>query len=115
MMVDADTEYGIFEKPRTTPCFARWIYPTVGYDGWLYHCSQTGSPNFRPIALGDLSKMEFWELFYDYDSENLNGYLTSCGKKMDKTGCRCDRKMHVTNLSVIGSNVFTRMLQPKLD
>ena len=110
IIVDADTEYGIFNKPRTKPCFARWIYPTVGYDGWLYHCSQTGSPNFRPMALGNLNKAGFWELFYNYDAEKFSDYMTDCGVKMDKTGCRCDRKMHVTNLSVISSEVFTNDL-----
>ncbi len=111
MIVDADSEYGIFHKPRTKPCFARWIYPTVGYDGWLYHCSQTGSPNFRPMALGDLNKAGFWELFYNYDVNNFGGYMTGCGNKMDETGCRCDRKMHLTNLSTINSNVFTSDLK----
>jgi len=107
MIVDADSEYGIFYKPRTNPCFARWIYPTVGYDGWLYHCSQTGSPNFRLMALGNLNKSGFWELFYNYDIDNFGDYMSVCGKAMDETGCRCDRKMHLTNQGVIDSNVFT--------
>ena len=110
MIVDADSEHDIFYKPRTKPCFARWIYPTVGYDGWLYHCSQSGSPNFRPMALGDLNNAGFWELFYDYDTENFDKYMTSCGQKMDETACRCDRKMHLTNQSVIDSNVFIKDL-----
>ena len=112
MIVDADSEYDIFHKPRTKPCFARWIYPTVGYDGWLYHCSQSASPNFRSMALGDLNKAGFWELFYDYNVNNFDKYMTSCGNKMDATGCRCDRKMHVTNQSVIDSNAFAIDLIP---
>lgn len=110
MIVDADSEHDIFYKPRTKPCFARWIYPTVGYDGWLYHCSQSGSPNFRPMALGNLNKAGFWELFYNYDADNFDKYMTSCGQKMDETGCRCDRKMHLTNQSVIDSNIFIKDL-----
>jgi len=106
LIVDADSEHGIFNKPRTKPCFARWIYPTVGYDGRLYHCSQTGSPNFRPISLGDLNRTSFWELFYNYDIDNFDRYMTDCGQQMDKTGCRCDRKMHLTNSSVINSDAF---------
>ena len=106
MIVDADKEHGIYYKPRTTPCFARWIYPTVGYDGWLYHCSQTGSPNFRPFALGDLSKEGFWSLFYKYNENNLGTELSECAQKMDQTACRCDRKMHLTNQKVINSNAF---------
>jgi sulfatase maturation enzyme AslB (radical SAM superfamily) len=106
MIVDADEEHDIFDKPRTNPCFARFIYPTVGYDGWLYHCSQSSSPNFRPMALGDLNKNSFWNLFYDYDENNFGNHLKSCSKKMEETGCRCDRKMHVTNSKVISSKVF---------
>jgi len=106
MMVDADSEHDIFHKPRTTPCFARFIYPTVGYDGWLYHCSQSSSPNFRLMALGDLNTEDFWDAFYDYDSNDFGKHLTDCSKKMEQTGCRCDRKMHVTNTSVINSKVF---------
>ncbi len=105
-IVDADGEHDIFNKPRTNPCFARFIYPTVGYDGWLYHCSQSSSPNFRPMALGDLNKNSFWSLFYDYDENNFTNHLKSCSQKMEETGCRCDRKMHVTNSKVISSNVF---------
>jgi len=110
MIVDADTDHSIFHKPRTNPCFARWIYPTVGYDGWLYHCSQSGSPNFRPMALGDLNKKGFWDLFYDYDVTDFAGYMGACGKVMNETGCRCDRKMHVTNQSVIDTGVFNSNL-----
>jgi MoaA/NifB/PqqE/SkfB family radical SAM enzyme len=110
IIVDADSEHDIFYKPRTKPCFARWIYPTVGYDGWLYHCSQSASPNFRPMALGNLNKSGFWELFYNYNVEEFDKYMTSCGKKMDATSCRCDRKMHVTNQSVIDSNAFVKDL-----
>jgi hypothetical protein len=111
LIVDADSEHGIFNKPRTKPCFARWIYPTVGYDGWLYHCSQTGSPNFRPIALGNLNKASFWQLFYNYDIDNFDAYMTECGQGMDDTGCRCDRKMHLTNSTVKNSEAFSRDLK----
>jgi len=113
LLVDADKEYDIFNKPRTTPCFARFIYPTVGYDGWLYHCSQSSSPNFRQMALGDLNKESFWDLFYDYDVKNFSGYLKSCSIKMEETGCRCDRKMHLTNSKVIKNDSFKSVLEIK--
>ncbi len=64
------------------------------------------------MALGDLNKAGFWELFYDYNVNNFDKYMTSCGNKMDATGCRCDRKMHVTNQSVIDSNAFAIDLIP---
>ena len=105
-IVDADSEHDIFNKPRTNPCFARFVYPTIGYDGWLYHCSQSSSPNFRSMALGDLNKNSFWDLFYNYDENNFTNYLNSCSQKMEETGCRCDRKMHLTNSKVISSDVF---------
>ena len=62
------------------------------------------------MALGDLNKVGFWDLFYDYDVTNFGDYMTGCGKKMDKTGCRCDRKMHITNLSVLNSGAFSNDL-----
>ena len=106
MIVDADSEYKIFNKARTSPCFARWLYPTVGYDGWLYHCSQSSSPNFRSFAIGDLKTSNFWDLFYNYNSQNMKFYMKDCANKMAKSGCRCDRKMHITNLGIIKSSAF---------
>ena len=63
------------------------------------------------MALGDLNKAGFWELFYSYDVDNFGGFINSCGMKMDSAGCRCDRKMHVTNLSVAHSNSFAKELK----
>ncbi|MFT6915513.1 MAG: MoaA/NifB/PqqE/SkfB family radical SAM enzyme [Motiliproteus sp.] len=110
-LVDADTEHDIFQKPRTVPCFARFIYPTVGFDGWLYHCSQSSSPNFRGMALGNLADKGFWDLFYDYDASNLSQYFKTCSARMSSLGCRCDRKEHIANASVIDSGVFTEILK----
>ena len=50
LIVDADDEHSI-SSPRTIPCYARYIFPTVGFDGWLYNCSQSSAPNFRQSAL----------------------------------------------------------------
>ena len=63
--------HNIYKKPRTIPCYARYIFPTVGFDGWLYNCSQSSAPNFRSAALGDLTKKDFWDLYYDYDNGKL--------------------------------------------
>jgi len=106
LLVDADTQHEIFHKPRTVPCFARFVYPTVGFDGWLYHCSQSSAPNFRPMALGDLNKRDFWDVFYDYELSDPAQYFTRCSQKMSETGCRCDRKEHIVNTGVIDSGVF---------
>ena len=104
--MDADDDYDIYNKPRTVPCFARYIFPTVGFDGWLYNWSQSSAPNFRASALGDLTKSNFWDLYYNYEIENFNKYLLSCSKKINDSGCRCDRKEHVLNQNIIDSKVF---------
>ena len=90
-------------KARTTPCFARFIYPTIGYDGWLYHCSQSSGSNFRSQALGNLAINNFWDLFYDYDANNLDKYFERCSLKMESNNCRCDRKEHTVNAMMCGN------------
>ena len=106
LVIDADSENNIYNKPRTTPCYARYVYPAVGFDGWLYNCSQSSAPNFRASALGNLNKSDFWNLFYDYDNENFEDFSTKCNSKINGSGCRCDRKEHVVNNSVIESKIF---------
>ena len=106
LVSNPDADHDIFNKPRTLPCYARYLFPTVGFDGWLYNCSQSSAPNFRSTALGDLSKNNFWDLFYNYDSKNLDDYMSVCNKKIAGSGCRCDRKEHIVNQSVINSKVF---------
>jgi hypothetical protein len=99
--IDADTDHDLFRKPRTLPCVARWVYPTVGYDGWLYPCSQTGAPNFRSLALGNLRERDFWDLYYDYDAftvPTLADHFAKDSLTMEHSGCRCDRKEHLVNL-----------------
>ena len=107
LLVDADTEHDIFHKARTVPCFARFVYPTVGFDGYLYHCSQSSAPNFRSMALGDLRTDDFWTLFYDYDASDLDSYFKGCNRKMAGAGCRCDRKEHILNAGVLDSGAFS--------
>lgn len=109
LFVDADSSHGIFDKPRTVPCFARFIYPTVGFDGWLYHCSQSSAPNFRSMALGNLATHDFWDLYYNYDADNLAEYFEGCATKMAAAGCRCDRKEHIVNSTVLASGAFKEL------
>ena len=71
LIIDADQDHDIYNKPQTLPCYARYIYPTVGFDGWLYNCSQSSAPNFRSTALGDLNKDDFWKLYYNYETDNF--------------------------------------------
>tara|TARA_B100000989_G_scaffold16650_1_gene11034 strand:+ start:433 stop:1575 length:1143 start_codon:yes stop_codon:yes gene_type:complete len=105
-LIDVDSEQNIFRKERTTPCFARFIFPTVGYDGWLYNCSQSSAPNFHSIAMGNLAEKNFWDIFYDYDMSDQKNFFSHCSKKIKESGCRCDRKMHLANRAIIKSNVF---------
>ena len=93
IFVDADREHDLFHKARTLPCLARWVFPTVGFNGWLYHCSQSAAPNFGKMVLGNLRKRGFWDIFYDYDLHSM----TATEKMMEKLGCRCDRKEHLVN------------------
>ena len=106
LISNPDKDNDIYNKPRTTPCFARFVFPTVGFDGWLYNCSQSSAPNFRSTALGDLKIRDFWDLFYNYDTTNLKNYLGMCNEKINKSGCRCDRKEHLSNQLIIDSKVF---------
>ena len=106
LISNPDADHNIYNKPRTLPCYARFLFPTIGFDGWLYNCSQSSAPNFRSTALGDLMKNDFWNLFYKYDNKNLDTYLSACNKKIADSGCRCDRKEHIINQSVIDSKVF---------
>lgn len=100
LFIDADEEHNIFNKAQTLPCYARYVYPTVGFDGWLYNCSQSSAPNFRDTALGDLNKNNFWHLFYNYDEKNFKDYLVQCNQKIKNSNCRCDRKEHIVNLEL---------------
>lgn len=106
LIVDADDDHNIYDKPRTIPCFARYVFPTIGFDGWLYNCSQSSAPNFRLSALGDLKINNFWDLYYNYKVEKFNDYLISCSKNINDTGCRCDRKEHILNQQIIDSKIF---------
>ena len=104
LFIDADKENDLFRKPRTLPCVARFIYPAVGFDGRLYHCSQSAAPNFKEIELGNLKDKSFKELYYNYDISDFKTYFANLNKKMNKVGCRCDRKEHIVNQKIKNSN-----------
>ena len=95
---DFDNENNISDF-RTMPCFARFIYPAVAYDGYLSHCSQSGAIHFRDMSLGNLQNNNFWDLFYNYDEKNIKSFLSKDFVKMKKNDCRCDRKEHIVNSS----------------
>ena len=97
IILDFDKEIEIEGKLRSLPCFARWIFPSIGYDGYLGHCSESAAPHFRTFALGNLNNNDFWDLFYDYDANDLHHVIQKASQKMVKHGCRCDRKEHTVN------------------
>ena len=50
---------------------ARFAHPAIGYDGYLYHCSESSSPDFHDMSLGDINTKNFWDLYYSYNSEKM--------------------------------------------
>lgn len=106
ILVDYDGDNDMYRKNRTLPCFARYIYPTVGFDGYLGNCSDSSIPNYREMALGNLADNDFWDLYYDYNAENLAKQLGDSASEMNRLGCNCDRKEHLVNAHVIGSGEF---------
>jgi MoaA/NifB/PqqE/SkfB family radical SAM enzyme len=96
LLLDYDSDQQISER-RTLPCFARFIYPTIAYDGWLSNCSQSAALHFRDMALGNLQTRDFWDAYYDYDTTDFWSFLDSQHQKMTKNDCRCDRKEHTVN------------------
>lgn len=110
LILDLDAEYSTYQLPRTLPCFARFVFPSIGFDGWLSHCSESASPHFRELALGNLNERDFWDIFYDYDTEHFQLYLNKAAEKMNELICKCDRKEHVVNSSIRESGVFNDVL-----
>lgn len=106
IIIDPDKEHDIFYKDRSLPCVARFVYPTVGFDGRLYQCSQSAAPNFKKMELGDLKKRNFWDLYYDYDVKDFKNFFNQSGKLMNELGCRCDRKEHIVNKKIKASGLF---------
>ncbi len=107
IVTDPDAENNIFYKDRSLPCVARFLYPTVGYDGRLYQCSQSAAPNFKETELGDLKNNNFWDLYYNYDVSDFVKFFKDTGNLMNKVGCRCDRKEHIVNKKVKDSQLFS--------
>ena len=111
-MVDPDTDYKI-DAERYLPCFARFVHPCIGFDGHLYHCSESSSPDFHSLSLGNLSEKSFWESYYDYDLNDLKDSF----KKMKQTGCICDRKLFIVNKQFYetkAANLFKRYINEML-
>ena len=96
VLIDYDADKEINE-PRTLPCFSRFIYPAISYDGYLSNCSQSAASHFQDMAIGNLQTTNFWEAYYDYDEKDIYSFMKEQFKKMVKNDCRCDRKEHTVN------------------
>ncbi len=108
IIIDPDQEHDIYYKARTTPCVARFIYPTVGFDGRLYQCSQSAAPNFKKTEIGDLKNNNFWDLYYNYDVKDFYNYFEKMNNLFNEVECRCDRKEHIANNIIKSSGEFER-------
>ena len=97
LLMDLDADFDTHLVSRSLPCFARFIFPCIGFDGWLSHCSETGAPHFRKMNLGNLNEKNFWDLFYDYNSKKFKKYIDTMSLNMNALSCKCDRKEHVVN------------------
>ena len=58
-----------------------YLFPTIGFDGWLYNCSQSSAPNFRSTALGDLTKKIFGIYIIIMTRQTLMAFISVCKKK----------------------------------
>ena len=96
VLIDYDADKEINE-PRTLPCFSRFIYPAISYDGYLSNCSQSAASHFQDMAIGNLQTTDFWDAYYDYDEKDIYNFMKEQFKKMVKNDCRCDRKEHTVN------------------
>jgi MoaA/NifB/PqqE/SkfB family radical SAM enzyme len=99
--VDPDKEYKI-DKNRFLPCFARFVHPAIGFDGQLYHCSESSSPNFSSMSLGNLQNKGFWDSYYNYDLDKIKEAFS----EMEKNACMCDRKLFIVNKNISKSENF---------
>jgi MoaA/NifB/PqqE/SkfB family radical SAM enzyme len=98
-IVDPDTKYEI-NQLRAIPCYARFAHPAIGLDGYLYHCSESSSPDFHSQALGNLKDNNFWDLYYSYDKDVVEKDF----KLMEKNMCMCDRKLYIVNKGLQNTN-----------
>ena len=84
------------DEAQITPCWARWLFPAISYDGYLARCSETSSPTWDGIRLGSLHDTSFWDLYY--------GYAQFDTELLRNANCQCDRKQMWAN------NVLNEML-----
>ena len=103
-VVDPDTKYNI-NKLRSIPCFARFAHPAIGLDGYLYHCSESSSPDFHSMSLGNLKNNNFWDLYYSYNKEKVLKDF----KKMEENKCMCDRKLYIVNEEIKNTGLLEKM------
>lgn len=82
---------------QVTPCVARFLTPTIGFDGYLYHCSESAAPDFHASALGNLENVDFWDAYYGYSTNDLASELQAGYAKMKDLACHCNRECYRNN------------------
>ena len=97
LILDMDAKFHVVPR-RILPCVARFVFPTIGFDGFLYHCSQSSAPQFREMALGNIEERDFWDAYYDYDVDEFwETMQRESYSVMERLDCRCDRKEQCVN------------------
>lgn len=97
LILDMDAKFNVVPR-RILPCVARFVFPTIGFDGFMYHCSQSSAPQFRDLALGNMEQRDFWDAYYDYDVDEFwETMQRESYSVMDRLDCRCDRKEQCVN------------------
>ena len=81
-ILNPESKYKI-DKLRSIPCYARFAHPAIGLDGYLYHCSESSSPDFHDMSMGNLRDKSFWELYYSYDKETIEKKALNLWKKIN--------------------------------
>ncbi len=66
-------------------CHSRWLFPAVGFDGFLYTCCQVASVEFKGLRIADLNTSSFWDAYYRYQYPG-DALLPA------RFPCQCDRK-----------------------
>lgn len=83
------------EQKKFLPCYTRYIFPSIGYDGYLYPCCLTSSNEFKNLRIADLKKENFWDSYFKQEK------LDYC-----KANCQCDRNSREVNKTL--SNILNQ-------
>lgn len=95
---------------QVMPCVARFLTPTIGFDGHLYHCSESAAPDFHSNSLGDLDVVDFWEAYYGYASNDMAVELSESYARMKDLSCHCNRECYRNNIDFKSDSFALKLL-----